>query len=46
MSCQFMKFLSNVKYKYFYFVKVVTMPNIDSNNLKQFKFTVLEIIRN
>ena len=29
-----MKVLSNVKYQYFSFINVVTMPGIDSNNLK------------
>ena len=31
---QFMKVSSSVKYKYFSFVNVVTMPSIGSNNLK------------
>ena len=34
MTYQSMKVLSNIKYQYFLFVKVVTMPSIDSNNLK------------
>ena len=34
MTYQFMKILSNVKYQYFSFVNVVTMPSIDPDNLK------------
>ena len=34
MTYQVMTVLNNVKYLYFSFVKVVTMPSIDSNNLK------------
>ena len=45
MTYQFVKVLRNVKYPYFSFVKVVTMSSIDSNNLKYFKFAVLEFIR-
>ena len=29
-----MRVLSNVKYQYFSFVNAVTIPSIDSNNLK------------
>ena len=38
--------LSKVKHQYFSLAKVVTMPSIDSNDLKQFKISVLEFIRN
>ena len=34
MTYQYMKVLSNGKHQYFSFVKVVTMPSIDLNNLK------------
>ena len=34
MIYQFMKVLSNAKYQYFSFANVVTMPSIDSYNLK------------
>ena len=34
MTYQFMKDLSNVKYQYFLLVNAVTMPSIDSNNIK------------
>ena len=37
MPYQFMKFLSNAKYKYFSFVYVVTMPSIDTNNTNNLK---------
>ena len=46
MTYQFMKILSNVNYQYFSFVKVFTIPSIDSNNFKEFKTAVLELIRN
>ena len=34
MTYQFIKVLSNAKYQYFSFVNVVTIPSINSNNLK------------
>ena len=34
MTYQFMKVFGNLKYQYFSFVNVVTMPTIDSNILK------------
>ena len=34
MTYQLMKVLNNVKYQYFSFVSVVTMPSIGSNNVK------------
>ena len=46
MTYKFVKVLSNVKYNYFAYVNIVTIPNVDSNNLKQFKTAVLEFIRN
>ena len=45
MTCQFMEVLSIVKYQYFSFVNVVTMPSIDSNNLK-WLYLSLYIINN
>ena len=43
MTNQFMKLLSNVKSNIFY-VNVVAMPSIDSNNFKPFKVAVLEFM--
>ena len=40
-----MKVLSNVKYQYLSFVKVVAMPSTDSNNVK-YNIAILEFIRN
>ena len=43
MTYQFMNVLSNVKYQYFLFVNVITMPSIDSNNLKLLYLTLYVI---
>ena len=43
MTYQFMKVLTNVKYQYVSFVNVVTMPSIDSNNLKLMYFSLYVI---
>ena len=43
MAYQFMKVLINVKYQYFSFVNVVTIPSIDSNNLKLLYLSFYEI---
>ena len=43
MTYQFMKVLGNVKYQYFLLVNVVTMPNIDSNNIKLPKLSLCVI---
>ena len=45
MIYQFIKILSNVKHQYFVFVNVVTMPSIDSNNLK-WQYVSLHVINN